>query len=130
MPILNVKTSAPRSAATSQKIAALVVDHSDQILRKDRALTAIAIEYVDPTDWIIAGKSLADWGQHSIFLDIRITDETNTKAEKARYIKAAFESFESLLGPLHEESYIHVHNVRASSHGYGGKSQEYRYQHA
>jgi 4-oxalocrotonate tautomerase len=130
MPILNVKTSAARSEGMSQKIAALLLDHSHQILGKDRALTSIAIDYIDPTDWIIAGKSLAEWGQHSLFLDIRITDETNTKAEKARYIEAVFEGFEGLLGPLHEESYIHVHDVRASAYGYGGKTQEYRYQHA
>ena len=36
---------------------------------------------------------------------------------------------ECLLGDLHEESYIHVQDVRAAAYGYGGKTQEYRYQH-
>jgi 4-oxalocrotonate tautomerase len=33
------------------------------------------------------------------------------------------------LGNLHEESYIYVQDVRATSYGYGGKTQEYRYHH-
>jgi 4-oxalocrotonate tautomerase len=32
-------------------------------------------------------------------------------------------------GNLHEESYIHVQDVRATSYGFGGKTQEYRYYH-
>ena len=59
----------------------------------------------------------------------RITDETNTKDEKAVYIKEAFAGFARLLGNLHEESYIHVLDVRAATYGYGGYTQEYRYHH-
>jgi 4-oxalocrotonate tautomerase len=39
-----------------------------------------------------------------------------------------FEGFAGLLGDLHEESYIHVEDVRAAAYGYGGKTQEFRYQ--
>ena len=39
-------------------------------------------------------------------------------------------SFAALLGDLHEESYIHVQDVRAAAYGYGGRTQEWRYQHA
>jgi 4-oxalocrotonate tautomerase len=42
----------------------------------------------------------------------------------------AFKAFSTLLGDLHEESYIYVQDVRATSYGYGGKTQEYRFQHA
>ena len=33
----------------------------------------------------------------------------------------------SVVGNLHEESYIHVHDVRAAAYGYGGLTQEARY---
>jgi 4-oxalocrotonate tautomerase len=128
MPILTVKTTVKRSPQMSEQIAALLLNHSQNVLGKDPSLTAVAIDYIDPADWIIAGKSLAESGQHSIFVDIRITDETNTKAEKAHYIEVVFRAFVELIGPLHEESYIHVHDVRASAYGYGGRTQEYRYQ--
>ena len=90
-------------------------------------LRVIAIEHLDPEHWIVAGKSLAEHCKTSIDLDIKITDETNSKAEKAQYIQEAFEASVRLFGDLHEESYIHVQDVRATAYGYGGRTQEYRY---
>ena len=78
---------------------------------------------------IVGGKSLTEHGKSSFYFDIKITDETNTKDEKARYIREAFAGFERILGNLHEESYIYVQDVKAASYGYGGYTQEYRYQH-
>ena len=59
----------------------------------------------------------------------KITDETNTKSEKAEYICEVFEGFARLLGNLHEESYIYVQDVRAAAYGHGGQTQEHRFQH-
>ncbi|MOA27559.1 Tautomerase enzyme [compost metagenome] len=130
MPILNVKVSAQRSSEMTKNIAEILLELTSRILRKDPAVTAIAIEYVDPEDWIVAGKSLAAQGRSSIYFDVKVTDETNTKAEKAQYIKEAFDAFDKLLGNLHQESYIYVQDVRATAYGYAGLTQEYRYHHA
>lgn len=129
MPILSVKVSAKRSSEMTQKIASILSDLTKQILGKDPNLIAVAIDYVNPEDWVVGGKSLAEQKKSSVYFDIKITDETNTKAEKEIYIREAFAAFERLLGNLHEESYIYVEDVRAAAYGYGGKSQEYRYQH-
>jgi len=129
MPILNVKVSATRSAQTSKEIAGVLLELTTRILGKKPDVTAIAIDYVDPDDWIVGGRSLREQGKSSFYFDIKITDETNTKAEKAEYIAEVFAAFERLLGNLHEESYIYVQDVRAGSYGYGGKTQEYRYHH-
>ena len=100
-----------------------------RILKKKPEVTSIAIDYVDPDDWIVGGKSLSELGKRSVYLDIKITDETNTKAEKAQYIREAFDAFGQLLGDLHEVSYIYIEDVRATAYGYGGETQEYRYHH-
>ena len=127
MPILNVKVSAAKSKEMTTNIAKLLLELTTRILHKDPDLTAIAIEYVDPEDWIVGGKSLAEQGKSSVYFDIKITDETNTKAEKAQYIREAFQAFGALLGNLHDESYIYVQDVRAAAYGYGGKTQERRF---
>ena len=128
MPILNMKISAEESKDMTGKISSILIDLTTRILHKDPSVTSIVIEYVNPEKWIIAGKSLAAENKNSIYFDIKITDETNTKAEKAQYIREAFDAFAALLGNLHEESYIYVQDVRATAYGYGGKTQEYRYQ--
>ncbi|MFT4249389.1 MAG: 4-oxalocrotonate tautomerase family protein [Pseudomonas sp.] len=130
MPILNVKVAAPRSPGLSRDIANLLSTLTERILRKDPALTAIAIDFTDPQDWYVGGRSLAELGQSSVYFDIRVTDETNSKDEKARYIAEAYAGLRGLLGALHEESYIHVIDARAGAYGYGGLTQERRYQRA
>jgi 4-oxalocrotonate tautomerase len=129
MPIINVKISAKKSADLTKKVADLLLDLTTRILKKKREVTAITIDYVDHDSWIIAGQSLSELNKNSFYFDIKITDETNTKDEKALYIKEAFAGFSEILGNLHEESYIYVQDVRAASYGYGGYTQEYRYHH-
>ena len=130
MPILNVKVSGTKSVEMTKRISSILQDLTSRILRKDPKVTSIAIEYIDAQDWVVAGKSLAEQGKSSFYFDIKITDETNSKAEKAQYISEAFEAFAQLLGNVHEESYIYVQDVRATAYGYGGRTQEYRYHHA
>lgn len=130
MPILNVKVSAIKSKAMTANIAMALLELTTRILHKDPDVTSIAIDYVDPDDWIVGGRSLTEQGKSSVYFDIKITDETNTKTEKAQYIREAFAAFARLLGNLHDESYIYVQDVRAASYGYGGHTQEWRYQQA
>jgi 4-oxalocrotonate tautomerase len=130
MPILNVKVGARKSAALTKAIAGTLSDLTTRILHKKPEVTAIAIDYVDPDDWIVAGRSLSEHGKNSFYFDIKITDETNSKEEKAQYIRASFEALSELLGNVHEESYIYVQDVRAAAYGFGGKTQEFRFHHA
>ena len=129
MPIIQIKVAASKSRDTTRRISEHLLEVTSKVLNKKPEVIAITVEYVDPEDWIIAGKPLSESRLASFYFDIRITDETNTKAEKAQYIREAFHGLERILGPLHPESYIHVHDVRAAAYGFGGKTQEYRLQH-
>ncbi|HTH93740.1 MAG TPA: hypothetical protein VL550_00780 [Rhodocyclaceae bacterium] len=127
MPILNVKVSAIQSVELTRKINEMLLDITSRILGKKREVTAIAIDYVPQETWSIGGVFLSETGQHSVYFDIKITDETNTKDEKAQYIAEAFAGFERILGKLDDKSYVYVQDVRAAAYGYGGKTQEFRY---
>lgn len=126
MPILNVLLSGPAQVQTTQQVAQMLAKYTSQILHKKTELTSIAIRYVEPEHWIVGGQSLATQGKSSAFVEIKITDETNTRSEKAAYIEAVFAGLLDLMPNLHHESYIHVDDVRAGAYGYGGKTQEYR----
>jgi len=127
MPILNVKISAARSSELVTAVAELLLDLTTRILKKKRELTAIVIDFVPPEQWVVGGTTLAEQRKRSFYFDIKIVDGTNTKDEKAAYVAAAFEAFGRLLGDLHDESYVYIHDVRAEAYGYGGKTQEFRY---
>jgi 4-oxalocrotonate tautomerase len=128
MPMIQVLYSTPKSQPdTVARIAALAAKLANEKLGKDRAVTAVAVTPVPAENWFAAGQSLAEAKLASFFLDIKITDSTNTKDEKAAFIAAAFQGFQEILGPLHPESYVHVHDVHAYAYGYGGLTQERRY---
>lgn len=130
MPIITVKVCAKESPALTKEITEFLLDLTTRVLKKKREVTAIAIDYTAPSNWSIGGIPLSEQNKSSVYFDIKITDETNTKDEKAQYIREAFSGFERILGNLHEKSYFYVQDVRAAAYGFGGKTQEYRYQHA
>lgn len=127
MPIINVKISQPASAEMTGKVSNALLELTTRILRKAREVTAITVSYVPPEQWVVGGSTLAEQGKNSFYFDIKVTDSTNTKDEKADYVAACFNAMAQLLPQLHEESYIFVHDVRADAYGYGGQTQEFRY---
>ncbi len=127
MPILNVKLSGTPSPHTSSRVAAVLTDLTVEILKKKRELTAVAIDYVAPTEWFIAGASVAAQPFGTFHLDIKVTEGTNTKDEKAAFVSRAFAAIELIIGSVAPASYIVVHDVRGDSWGYQGETQEYRY---
>ena len=128
MPLITVTYSSSRQVPTLKAdIAAAVTELTASILHKDPKVTAIIVKPVDAADWFAGGKSLADQKLASYWLDIHITEGTNTKDEKAAYLAAMFRRMGELLGPLHNESYLHVDEVRGEPYGFGGLTQERRY---
>ena len=128
MPLITVSYSSSRNnPSLKADIAAAVSDLTAKILHKDPKVTAIVVKSVDAADWFAGGSSLAKQKLASFWLDIHVTDGTNTKDEKAAYLAAMFKRMGELLGPLHEETYLHVDEVRGDAYGFGGLSQERRY---
>ena len=128
MPLITVTLSSPHAEMPAKAaVAAEVTRLSSTILNKDPKVTAIIVTTVPPEDWFCGGRSLAEHKLASVWLDIHITDGTNTKDEKAAFIAETYAAFGRLLGPLHEESYVHVHDVRDDAYGFGGLTQGRRY---
>jgi 4-oxalocrotonate tautomerase len=128
MPMISIQyASAQPRAGLPGAIAEAVRKLSSEILHKDPAVTAIAIQEIDPANWFVADASLTRHKLGAFWLDIRITDGTNTREEKAAFIAAAFAKMNELIGPLHTESYVHVNEVRGDAYGFGGVTQNERY---
>jgi 4-oxalocrotonate tautomerase len=128
MPIITVKYATGRSTTgLKSAIAQAASELAANVLHKDPKITAVVVEAVDPADWFCGGHSLAESGLASFWLDIHITDGSNTKDEKAAFIAAVFKRMGELLGPLHVESYVHANDARADGYGFGGLTQEQRY---
>jgi 4-oxalocrotonate tautomerase len=130
MPYIHVQISGEADDALAARTAATASELTARILHKDPSLTAVVIDFIAPARWFVGGRPLQGSDRRSYHWMVSITDETNTKAEKAAYLKAVHEAMRGLLGEVAEHSYVHVADLRASAYGYGGLTQEHRYQHA
>lgn len=127
MPFLNVKISPAQPAETTQRIASFLTEHTASLLGKKKELISVAIDYVPPDHWAIGGAPLSQTGDSTFYLEIKITEGTNLKREKAEYIQKVYAEFEAALGELNPASYIVVQDLGADSWGYGGATQEFRF---
>jgi 4-oxalocrotonate tautomerase len=127
MPYLNVRLSGSPSQEVSAKVALALTELTAKVLKKKREVTAVTIDHVPPQQWYIGGVPLAGQPQRSFYLDIKVTEGTNTKDEKALFVSSVFKAIEEIVGPLNPASYIVIHDVRADSWGYQGQTQEFRY---
>ena len=128
MPIVTIALTTHRDVPDLERRAAEIASrHAVESLRKRADLTSVLVTRAEPTAWFVGGPSLAEQGKASVWLEIKVVDGTNTKEEKEGFVAAIFAGFSDLLGELHPESYVHVHEVSADAYGFGGLTQERRY---
>lgn len=128
MPYLHVKLSALPTAALTAEIAELLTALTAAVLHKKRELTAVSVEYLPPVHWFIGGESLTGQNRPTFYLEVKVTQGSNTGEEKAAYLAQVFAAVETLLGALHPTSYIVIHDVCGDAWGYQGKTQAFRHQ--
>jgi 4-oxalocrotonate tautomerase len=128
MPYLHIQISGAGEDALALRAAETALELTAGVLHKDPALTAVVVEFIEPAHWFVAGQPLSASRGRTYHWYVSITDETNTKGEKARYIAAVHAAMSELLGDVAEHSYVHIADARASAYGYGGQTQEFRYQ--
>jgi len=76
--------------------------------------------------WYVGG---VDVQRPTAFLEISVTQGTNTAPQKAAFIAAAFAELQEQLGagaPLAEASYVIVRELPATDWGYNGQTQAAR----
>ena len=128
MPMITVKFSVPETRpGLGEAVAKAVNKLSADVLKKNPALTAVAIDQVPADQWFIGNKSLAEHKLAAFWLEIRIVDSTNTREQKAEFIATTFAKMNELIGPLHDESYVYVNEVQGDAYGHSGVTQNERY---
>ena len=127
MPYITLKVSVTPGAELVRTAGAAITELTATVLRKRAELTAVAIEHVPKERWF-AGGAPGDAGGPELFsLVVAVTEGTNTKDEKERFIAEAYRLLAKLLGGASRLSYVIIEEVRADSWGYAGETQEYRY---
>lgn len=126
MPTLYLKVSPLQNLSTYRALASTLTHLTALHLGKRPEVTAVMIDDVPAARWHVGGSEVQG---PTAFLEISITEGTNTAQEKAAFIAAAFEELQNQLGagrPLEPASYVIVREVPATDWGYGGQTQAAR----
>lgn len=127
MPYLRVRIASENQEVGIQKMAQKLTELAVNDLGKVADVAVVDIQYVNPKNWFVGGKSSAELGETGFFLEIKITEATNLREQKAQFVKNVFGEFTNWFGTLSKASYVVVQDIDSDSWGYGGKTQEYRY---
>ncbi len=126
MPIINIQISTDITPKQADKIAKESTRIMTDILNKDMQLTAVTIHSLCKSNWYIGAINLEEKQIDSAFIDIKISENSNTSDEKSSAIKAFYTLLEYIIGPIDNTSYVCLHEIPKTDWGYGGKTQEAR----
>jgi 4-oxalocrotonate tautomerase len=126
MPTLTLVTTAPHDPERDQALATALTAITAATLGKRAEVTAVLIEELPAARWFIGARPVQ---RPTALLEITVTTGTNSTAQKAAFVEAAFAELQRQLAPggvLEEASYVTVREVPATDWGYGGRTQQAR----
>lgn len=128
MPTLQLKVSPPQKPALYARLAQELTAITARHLGKRPEVTVVMLEELPAVRWFVEAAAVQ---RATAWLEISITAGTNSAAQKAAFIEAAFAELQSQLGagqPLEPASYVIVRELPATDWGYGGQTQWARQQ--
>ena len=127
MPVINLKVSGNENPALAKDLAGSITMLTKEHLRKRPEVTVVNVSFTPDYLWFINSQSLAELQMNSFHLDIKISDSTNLKDDKAAYIEAIHNSIAVMLENIHPVSYTVINEIHADAYGYEGMTIEYKY---
>jgi 4-oxalocrotonate tautomerase len=126
MPILQLKVAPLQNPERYAALAQALTTLTHVVLGKREAVTAVVIEDLPAARWYVGGEPVSE---PTAYLDIKITQGTNTPEQKAEFVTQAYALLCELLHrgePLNLASYVVVHEVPAGDWGFDGITQSAR----
>jgi 4-oxalocrotonate tautomerase len=126
MPILNLKVAPLQNPQHYAALAQSLTTLTEVTLRKRPAVTAVVIDDLPAARWHVGAEPVSE---PTAYLEINITQGTNTPDEKAEFITQAYALLCEQLHagrPLHLASYVIVREVPAGDWGFDGVTQAAR----
>jgi len=96
------------------------------VMRKRREVTVVHIQESEPQQWSTNSIPLTSKSPVGAYVDIKVTDGTNTVEEKAEMVSQTVKMLNDVVGIIQEACYVIINDIPADSWGYNGKTQAAR----
>jgi 4-oxalocrotonate tautomerase len=126
MPYLQIFLSPGQlNAAHQLQLAADATRLLDDILHKRPEVTVVQFVSTPSDAWFAAGSPLPQFGR-AAYAEVKITQGSNSEAEKARFLAAFHRLLEDTVGLVSVPTYVVIHEIPCTDWGYDGISQAER----
>lgn len=124
MPFINITHSGSKLSEEQRgKLFKETTRLMNEVMHKKEELTSVRIDNYEAGDWAIGSKRMSMSSSSAVYMDIKVTQGTNTAEEKSEMIRQSTLMLKEIIGPIAEASYVVVHEVAGDSWGYNGLTQ-------
>lgn len=126
MPYINIRLGCKINDKQREQLNNKTTHFMNTIMGKRREVTVVHIMESEPKQWATNSNQLTKEEPTGAYVDIKVTDGTNTPEEKSEMIYQTVEMLKNVVGTIQEACYVVIHDIPANSWGYNGKTQEER----
>ncbi|MCG8427915.1 MAG: tautomerase family protein [Chromatiales bacterium] len=126
MPYINIRLSSSLDNEQRKQLHEQTTLLMNTIMGKRREVTVVHIEESEPQQWSTNAQPLTAHEPTGAYVDIKVTDGTNTPEEKAEMISQTVKMLKDIVGTIQEACYVVIDDIPANSWGYNGKTQAAR----
>ena len=127
MPFVNVKLVKDQvSLETKRQILFELTELIVRVMNRDRSLTNIVVDVIDPTSWALGGKEVNPAVDFVSFVNIKVSKGSTNSEEMAIMLKETPKLMANILGNHIAENYFIIDELNPSAWGFDGISMTKR----
>jgi 4-oxalocrotonate tautomerase len=126
MPYINIRLGKNLNDEQRVLLFAQTTSLMNTVMRKRREVTVVHIQESESQQWSTNSIPLMAKSPVGAYVDIKVTDGTNTVEEKAEMISQTVKMLKDVVGIIQQACYVVIDDLPADSWGYNGKTQAAR----
>ncbi|MCB1754575.1 MAG: tautomerase family protein [Gammaproteobacteria bacterium] len=126
MPYINIRLGTKLDSSQQHRLHQRTTSLMDTLMGKRREVTVVHIQESEPHLWATNATALGESDPVGAYVDIKVTEGTNTPEQKAEMLYETVKMLQEEVGVVQEACYVVIDDIPADSWGYNGVSQARR----
>ena len=126
MPYINIRLGRNLDNEQRKLLYDKTTSLMNTVMGKRPEVAVVHIQESESQQWSVNSVPITVKDPIAAYVDIKITDGTNTPEEKAEMISQTIKMLQDIVGNTQEACYVVIDDIPANSWGYNGKTQAAR----
>lgn len=126
MPYINIRLGRNLDNERRKLLYEKTTSLMNTVMGKRPEVAVVHIQESVSQQWSVNSTPIMAEDSIAAYVDIKITDGTNSPSEKAEMISQTVKMLQDVIGTIQEACYVVIDDIPADSWGYNGKTQAAR----